>query len=54
MLDHQLKHIEAFTKIMEDIDADIEKKTASMDKQLQLLDEIPGIGKKVRNGCLRK
>lgn len=46
MLDHQLKHIEAFTKIMEDIDADIEKKTASMDKQLQLLDEIPGIGKK--------
>lgn len=29
-------------------------KTASMNKQLQLLEEIPGIGKKVQNGCLRK
>lgn len=46
MLNHQLEHIETLTKIIEDIDADIEKKTESMNKQLQLLDEIPGIGKK--------
>lgn len=46
MLKHQLEHIETLAKIIEDIDSDIEKKTESMNKQIQLIDEIPGIGKK--------
>lgn len=45
MLKHQLKHIETLTRIIADTDSDIEKKTKTMNKQIQLLDEISGIGK---------
>lgn len=54
MLKHQLEHIETLSEIIEDIDSDIEKKTKPMNRQIELLDEIPGVGKKVRNGCLQK
>lgn len=46
MLKHQLEHIETLSEIIEDIDSDIEKKTKPMNQQIQLLDEIPGVGKK--------
>lgn len=46
MLKHQLEHIETLSGIIEDLDSDIDEKTESMKKQLQLLDEIPGIGRK--------
>ena len=46
MLKHQLEHIETLSKIIEDIDSDIEEKIKPMNKQIQLLDEIPGVGKK--------
>lgn len=46
MLKHQLEHIETLSEIIEDIDSDIEKKTKPMNRQNELLDEIPGVGKK--------
>lgn len=46
MLKYQLEHIETLSEIIEDIDSDIEKKTKPMNQQIQLLDEIPGVGKK--------
>ena len=46
MLKHQLEHIETLSRIIEDLDSDIDEKTESMKKQIQLLDEIPGIGRK--------
>ncbi|MCL2865062.1 MAG: IS110 family transposase [Lachnospiraceae bacterium] len=46
MLKHQLDHIEDLSKIIEDLDSDIMEKTEFMNKQIQLLDEIPGIGRK--------
>ncbi len=46
MIKHQLEHIDALSGIIQALDSDIERKTECMNKQLQLLDEIPGIGQK--------
>lgn len=54
MLKHQLEHIEALSIIIEDIDSNIDKKIEPMNQQIQLLDEIPGVGKKVQNAYLQK
>jgi transposase len=46
MLKHQLEHIEVLSEIIRKIDSDIEEKTRFMNQQIELLDEVPGIGRK--------
>ncbi len=44
MLRHQLDHVENLTKIISELDEDIQKKTKINLEQIQFIDEIPGIG----------
>ena len=44
MLRHQLEHIDMLSQIISKLDEEIKKKTNTYQKQLELLDGIPGIG----------
>ena len=46
MLKLQMEHIDFLTKSIEGMDEDIKKKTESMNEYIELLDEIPGIGRR--------
>lgn len=46
MLKHQLGHIESLTALIMDLDADIKKKTESINWAIEALDDMPGIGRK--------
>ena len=46
MLKLQMEHIDFLTKSIEDMDEDIKKKTESMNEYIELIDEIPGIGRR--------
>ena len=43
---HQLEHIEVLSEIIRKIVSDIEDKTRFMNQQIELLDEVPGIGRR--------
>lgn len=46
MLKLQMEHIDFLTKSIEEMDEDIQKKTESMNEYIELIDEIPGIGRR--------
>jgi len=46
MLKLQMEHIDFLTKSIEEMDEDIKKKTESMNEYIELIDEIPGIGRR--------
>ena len=46
MLKHQLGHIESLTALIMDLDADIKKKSESINWAIEALDDMPGIGRK--------
>lgn len=46
MIEKQLAHIDYINKLMSDLDAEIEKRMTPFKEDLELLDSIPGVGKR--------
>jgi transposase len=52
MIEKQLAHIDYINGLISELDEEIEKRMAPFDKELELIDSIPGVGKRTAEQIL--